>query len=80
MRALLRLRNLLPRTLEALARDAKWSSAEVRVQIASHNNAPHALVERLATGLPPDAQRRLLQSPGLSPSLRLKLAGRGPAR
>jgi hypothetical protein len=73
-RALLRVRGLLPRTLQGLARDGKWSgSEEMRILIASHPNTPFADAERLAQTLGPDGRRKLLRRPGVNPALRLKL-------
>ncbi len=73
-RVLLRARQLLPRTLQHLARDGRWTgSDEFKLHIACHPNAPLAVAERLVEGLSPDGRRRALVQPGLNPTLRMKL-------
>jgi hypothetical protein len=80
-RALLRVRNLLPRTLQALARDGRWTgSEEQRILLASHPNMPFPDAERLATSLSTEGRRQLVQRPGVNPTLRMKLGQREKKR
>lgn len=80
-RALLRIRKLLPRTLQQLARDSRWiSSEEFKVMIACHPNTSFDVADRLIEGLSPGGQKKALLTPGLNPVLRAKLAQKGRRR
>jgi hypothetical protein len=74
LRTLLRSRQLLPRTLQHLCRDGRWTGTEeFKINIACHPNVPFSVAERLIESLGADAKRRALVQPGLNPALRMKL-------
>ncbi len=74
-RALLRLRQLLPRTLETMGREARFAAVEeLKILIACHPNTPFSAAERLIATLTPDGKKRALRQPGLNPEIRFKLA------
>ncbi len=73
----LRMPNILPHTLAAIAKDARWKSNErARILIATHRNTPLAAAEEVVSGLPPRAVQKVLEAPGLPPALKSKLLRR----
>jgi hypothetical protein len=78
VQSVLRMPCLLPHTLDTLARDPKWKSNEsIKVMIATHTNASLALAQRLVDTLGPEGKRKVLQSSGLKPALRIRLVKSG---
>jgi hypothetical protein len=81
LHGLLRSKQVLPRTLEHLARDGRATGIDdVKIAIACHPNAPFALAERLISTLTPEARKRAVLQPGLAPALRMKFAQDGRRR
>jgi len=76
---ILRMVNVLPHTLDVIARDSRWSAnRQVRVLAATHRNTPFATANRIIEQMAPDALQRLLQASGLQPALREKALRRLP--
>lgn len=74
VRRLLQRRDLLPSTLEALARDGRFmADEEIKLFVITHPRSPFSLVDPLVTGLSPAARERVLRRPGLNPGIRAKL-------
>lgn len=74
IRTLLRNKQLLPRTMQTLARDSRWtSSEELKIAIACHPNTPFPVAKRLIEALTPAGRKKALTQPGLNPTLRLQL-------
>lgn len=74
-RTLATLPHLLPTTLEILATDPRWSSdEELKVLLASHPRVSLGLARRIVSGLGEPSLRKLVQRPGINPTLRGELA------
>ena len=73
----LRMPNILPHTLAAIAKDPRWKSNEqVRILIATHRNTPLATAEAVVSGLRAPALEKVLCAPSLQPALKAKLLRR----
>jgi len=81
VRTLLRVRNLLPRTMQMMARDSRWISAEeFKILIACHPNTPYSLAERLVDTLSPAGREKAIRQPGLKPAIRLQIGRKSGKR
>jgi hypothetical protein len=79
--ALLRMPLLLPHTIEAIAKDPRWTgSEEIAVLVVTHRNTPQPTAERILAGMPPSSLQKVIQASGLSPALREKVLKRLPRR
>jgi hypothetical protein len=84
LKSLARRRNLLPTTLEMMARDGRCRDEELRLLVASHPNCPLPIVTKMVEGMNDVVLRKLLMRPGLNPAIRNRLMAkmarrRGPA-
>lgn len=72
---LVRMPNLLPTTIEIMAKDIRWAKdEEFQVLIATHPRAPLLVAEKVVDSLKELTQIKVLRTPGLNPVLRDKLS------
>lgn len=73
-RSLAELPHLQPSTLELLSRDPRWANDEqVSCAIVAHPRAPLSLAQKIVDKLKPPAIKKLIQMPGVPPSIRTQL-------
>jgi hypothetical protein len=74
IRTLVRIKQLMPSTLEHIARDARWrNDDEVMVMVATHPRANFLLVEAICKGLKPASLQRVVRESGLNQELKARL-------
>jgi len=72
---LVRMPNLLPTTIEIMAKDIRWAKdEEFQILIATHPRAPIPVAEKVINSLKELIQIKVLRTPGLNPVLRDKLS------
>jgi len=74
IKTLARKHQLLPATIEAIAKDRRWAKdAELKTLLATHPRINLKVAEKLVESMNEMGQRKVLQTPGLSPALRTQL-------
>jgi hypothetical protein len=74
---LTRMQNLLPSTVEIIAKDQRWSrSDELKIQVATHPRASFEVVDKLISGISDVLLQRVIHRPGLNPAVREKVMRR----
>jgi hypothetical protein len=80
-RSLATVPHLLPSTLELLSRDLRWANdEEVNCAIVAHPRTPLALARKIIDKLKPPVLKKLIQRPGVPPSIRTELQRRRTRR
>jgi hypothetical protein len=73
-RTIAELPHLQPSTLELLSRDPRWANDEaMSCAIVAHPRTPLTLAQRIVDKLKPAAIKKLIQMPGVPPSIRTQL-------
>ena len=76
-RALATVPHLQPSTLELLSRDPRWiNDEEINCAIVAHPRTPLVLAMKIVDKLKPPAIKKLIQRPGVPPSIRTQLQRR----
>jgi hypothetical protein len=76
-RSLATVPHLQPSTLELLSRDPRWANdEEVNCAIVAHPRTPLSLAQKIVDRLKPPAIKKLIQRPGVPPSIRTQLQRR----
>lgn len=71
---ILRVRSILPHTLEIIAKDKRWSNNEhVLILVATNPNTPHPVAEQLVSTMPKATLHKVIRAPALTPALRAKV-------
>ena len=74
IKALLRLPEHLPVTLEVISRDPRWQrNEEIRLAVATHPRVPLETAERLIEAMDKRQRQKALQASGLNPVIRERL-------
>ena len=76
-RSLATVPHLQPSTLELLSRDTRWvNDEEINCAIVAHPRTPLVLAMKIVDKLKPPAIKKLIQRPGVPPSIRTQLQRR----
>jgi hypothetical protein len=76
-RSLAAIPHLQPSTLELLSRDPRWANdEEINCAIVAHPRTPLVLAMKIVDKLKPPAIKKLIQRPGVPPSIRTQLQRR----
>jgi hypothetical protein len=71
---IVRMPNLLPHTLEVLARDQRWSgNAQLMAMVVTHRSTPLGVAEKIISRMSRTELERVIRASGLSPALRPKV-------
>jgi hypothetical protein len=77
--SILRMPNLLPQTLDTIAKDSRWGGSEaVMIRVATHRATPLPTALALINRLPHATLKKIIRAPDLHPALRTKLLSRLP--
>jgi hypothetical protein len=71
---ILRVRSILPHTLEIIAKDKRWANNEhILILVATNRNTPAAVAERLVSTMRKATLHKVIRAPDLAPALRTKV-------
>lgn len=70
----LRMRGILPHTLEIIAKDKRWANNEhIQILVATNRNTPLPVAEQLVSTMKKATLHKVIRAPDLTPALRAKV-------